>query len=103
MTHRESFDIVSARAVARLNILDELCLPLVKEQGWFVALKGKKADEELKEAQRGVSLLGGKVEKTVSFYLQDHDDERHNIYIHKVKKTPSLYPRRYALIKKNPL
>lgn len=103
LTHRESFDIVSARAVARLNILDELCLPLVKEQGWFIALKGKKAKEELVEARQGIALLGGKVEKTVSFYLQENDDERHNIYIHKVKKTPSKYPRRYALIKKNPL
>lgn len=61
--HRQKCDIVMARAVARLNILDELCLPLVKVGGYFLALKGLKATEELEEAGKGIVLLGGQVEK----------------------------------------
>ena len=57
--HRQKCDIVMARAVARLNILDELCLPLVKVGGYFLALKGLKATEELEEAGKGIVLLGG--------------------------------------------
>ena len=60
--HRQEADIVMARAVARLNILDELCLPLVKVNGYFLALKGLKAKEELKEASNGIKILGGRVD-----------------------------------------
>ena len=101
--HRESFDIVTARAVARLNILDELCLPLVKINGDFITLKGLKAQEELKEAKAGIEKLGGKVTKEIDFTLTDENDHRSNIYIHKIKKTPSLYPRTFGKIKKKPL
>lgn len=101
--HRESFDIVTARAVARLNILDELCLPLVKVNGDFITLKGLKAQEELKEAKVGIEKLGGKVTKEIDFTLTDENDHRSNIYIHKAKKTPSLYPRAFGKIKKKPL
>ena len=80
--HRESFDIVTARAVARLNILDELCLPLVKINGDFITLKGLKAQEELKEAKAGIEKLGGKVTKEIDFTLTDENDYRSNIYIH---------------------
>lgn len=101
--HRESFDIVTARAVARLNILDELCLPLVKLHGDFITLKGLKAKEELVEAKKGIGILGGKVEKDIDFSLTDENDHRCNIYIHKVKITPTKYPRQFAQIKKKPL
>lgn len=101
--HRESFDIVTARAVARLNILDELCLPLVKLDGDFITLKGLKAKEELKEAKNGIEKLGGKVIKEEDFTLTDENDHRCNIYIHKVKPTPSKYPRAFGKIKKKPL
>lgn len=67
--HRQKCDIVMARAVARLNILDELCLPLVKVGGYFLALKGLKATEELEEAGKGIVLLGGQVEKSIDFYF----------------------------------
>ena len=67
--HRQKCDIVMARAVARLNILDELCLPLVKVGGYFLALKGLKATEELEEAGKGIVLLGGQVEKSIDFTL----------------------------------
>jgi 16S rRNA (guanine(527)-N(7))-methyltransferase GidB len=103
LKHREDFDVVMARAVARLNILDELCLPLVKKNGYFIALKGLKAKEELQEAQKGIQLLGGKVEKEVDFLLTDENDHRSHIYIQKIKATPMKYPRAFAKIKKNPL
>lgn len=103
LNHRESFDIVTARAVARLNILDELCLPLVKVDGDFITLKGLKAQEELTEAQSGIVKLGGKVYKEVNFTLTDENDHRCNIYIHKVKSTPQKYPRQFGKIKKKPL
>lgn len=101
--HRESFDIVTARAVARLNILDELCLPLVKLNGDFITLKGLKAKEELSEAKRGIEILGGQVVKEVDFSLSDENDYRNNIFIHKVKATPQKYPRAFGQIKKKPL
>lgn len=101
--HRESADIVMARAVARLNILDELCLPLVKVDGYFLSLKGKKAKEELTEAQKGIQLLGGKVISNIEFTLANHDDQRSNIIIRKIKATPKKYPRPFAKIKKQPL
>lgn len=101
--HREIFDIVTARAVARLNILDELCLPLVKMDGDFITLKGLKAQEELNEAKIGIEKLGGKVVKEIEFTLIDDNDHRCNMYIHKVKKTPVQYPRPFGKIKKKPL
>ena len=103
LKHRESFDIVTARAVARLNILDELCLPLVKLGGDFITLKGLKAKEELEEAKTGIEKLGGKVYKQVDFTLTDENDHRCNIFIHKEKATPLKYPRPFGKIKKKPL
>lgn len=103
LNHRESYDIVTARAVARLNILDELCLPLVKVGGYFIALKGAKASEEVSESKNGIEKLGGKIKQRFAFQLPIVSDERENIYIQKVKSTPKTYPRMYAKIKKNPL
>ena len=100
--NREKCDIVMARAVARLNILDELCLPLVKVGGYFLALKGLKADEELQEAKRGIDILGGSVEEIVDFTLTNND-HRSNIILKKVKTTPNKFPRMFAKIKKQPL
>ena len=101
--HRESFDIVTARAVARFEILDELCLPLVKLGGYFIALKGASGQEEFDVAQSGIQKLGGKLESMHAFTLPNHDDQRMNFYIKKVKQTPNKYPRAFAKMKKNPL
>jgi len=100
--HRQKCDIVMARAVARLNILDELCLPLVKVGGYFLALKGLKATEELEEAGKGIVLLGGQVEKSIDFTLTN-DNHRSNISIKKLRDTPAKYPRMFGKIKKQPL
>lgn len=101
--NKETFDIVTARAVARLHILDELCLPLVKQGGYFIALKGTRGKEELEEANKGIEILGGKVKESKEFYLPINKDHRVNIYIEKIRKTPKQYPRDFSKIKKNPL
>ena len=75
----------------------------MKINGDFITLKGLKAQEELKEAKAGIEKLGGKVTKEIDFTLTDENDYRSNIYIHKIKKTPSLYPRTFGKIKKKPL
>ena len=101
--HREEFDYVTARAVARLNILDEICLPLVKINGYFIALKGNDGLVEIEECKDAISKLGGKIENVHEFYLPSENSKRINIYIKKVNKTNTLYPRDFAKIKKNPL
>ncbi|WP_249029320.1 16S rRNA (guanine(527)-N(7))-methyltransferase RsmG [Tannockella kyphosi] len=101
--HREQYDIAMARAVARLNILDELCLPLVKVDGYFLSLKGRQAEVEIQEAKKGIEKLGGKIEKQISFNLANEDDQRCNIIIKKTKQTQKTYPRMFSKIKKQPL
>ncbi len=103
LKHREQADVVMARAVARLNILDEICLPLVKKDGYFLSLKGRQGHEELDEARKGIQILGGQVESIHDFTLSDDDDHRSHIIIKKVKLTPAQYPRQFAKIKKKPL
>lgn len=98
---REQFDIATSRAVARLNLLAELCLPFVKVGGYFLAMKGASAREELDEAERAISLLGGKTEAVAEYPI---GDAIHRVVIvRKVKKTPPQYPRRFAKIKQQPL
>ena len=101
--YRESFDFAFSRAVARLDILCELCLPMVKTGGAFIAMKGPDFDEELNEAKKGIALLGGRVEKCVGYTIPDTDITHSLIIIRKHKPTPPKYPRRWAQIKKQPL
>ena len=100
---REFFDIVTARAVARLNVLAELCLPLTKIDGYFVAMKGQSGDDELKEAKKAIELLGAKFEKKVEFELPNDAGKRIILVFKKIKPTPSKYPRAFAKIKEKPL
>lgn len=100
---REAFDVVTARAVARLNVLAELCLPLVKLGGLFIAMKGQSGSEELNEAQSAIKTLGGEVIKTIEFDLPNDAGKREIIVVKKVKKTPQKYPRIFAKIKEKPL
>ena len=67
--HRESYDVVTARAVARMSVLSELCLPLVKNGGVFIAMKGAGGNEELQAGKKAISLLGGEVKDSYSFTL----------------------------------
>ena len=100
--YRERFDLVCARAVARLGALCEYCLPFVRLGGQFAALKGPDAEQELEEAAEAIALLGGKVEKIQSFTLSD-SSERRVIILKKIHPTPTKYPRRGTKIAKNPL
>ena len=102
-TRRERYDYAVSRAVARLNILCELCLPYVKPGGAFLALKGPAAAEELREAEQALAALGGTVEQVYDYDLPG-EVLRHNIIvIRKTGPTPKKYPRRFALIKSAPL
>lgn len=102
---RESFDTVTARAVARLNTLCELCLPLVKVGGYFIAMKSQSTSEEVDEAKAGIELLGGKIEDVYTYTLTGGDEtvERTIVKIKKVKSTPPKYPRNNSQISKKPL
>lgn len=100
---RESFDVVTARAVARLNILSELCLPLVKVGGEFIALKGSSGNEELEEARKAIKTLGGVCKQVLDFDLPLDGGNRTLIVVEKKQKTPLKYPRNFGQIKKRPL
>ena len=100
--HRESFDMVTARAVARANILNELCIPLVKVGGNFVSMKGKNAEEEINEGN-SLNILKGKIINQAEYYLPKEDSKRVLIVINHFEKCPNKYPRAFASIKKNPL
>ena len=100
---RESYDFAVSRAVARLNVLCELCLPYVRIGGAFLALKGPALSEELDESKKAISLLGGKLERVFDYSIPGVE-ARHNIaVIRKLYSTPPKYPRRFAQIKKSPL
>ena len=100
-TRRESYDVATSRAVARLNVLLELTAPYVKVGGYVAAMKGTAAEEELQEAKNAISQLGLKVEKILQFPM---DDTNHTlILLKKVKPTPPRYPRKFAKIKQSPL
>ncbi len=101
--YRESFDVVTARAVARLSILAELCLPLTKVGGLFVAMKGASGDLELQEAEFAIQILGGKIIKKYAFTLPDEEEQRQIIVIEKIMPTPRKYPRAFGKIKEKPL
>ena len=100
---REAFDFVTSRAVARLPVLCELCLPLVKIGGYFVALKGAQYEDELIEAERALRVLGAEVAQVKQVRLPGLEDVRAVIYLKKVKATPAAYPRRAGLPEKKPL
>jgi 16S rRNA (guanine527-N7)-methyltransferase len=101
--HRETFDIALARAVAPLNILSELSIPLLKVGGLFVAMKGPSAEDELTNARKALAIMFSSIEKIQRTTLFTNGDIRNNIIIKKNKQTPGKYPRRYAEIKSNPL
>lgn len=101
--HRAAYDIVTARAVARMSVLSELCVPLVKKGGYFVAMKAASSKEELDDAKAAIATLGGKVEEDYAFELPKEEGERHIILIKKAKETPKKYPRKPGLPNKKPL
>lgn len=101
--YREIFDLVVARAVAPLNILNEICLPLVKISGKFIAYKALNIDSELNNINIGLSLLGATLIKQDSYQLPNNYGTRNLLIFQKNKLTPLKYPRTYQQIKNNPL
>lgn len=100
--HSEDFDIVTSRAVANQSILNELCLPLVKNNGYFISMKAN-VDEELEDAQRSFEILGGYVEDINKIKLPIEESNRTIIKIKKIKSADKKYPRDFKEIKKKPL
>lgn len=99
--YREKFDVVTARAVARLNVLSEFCIPLAKVNGYFLSLKSQKSEEEKEEALKAITILGGKINKDNLFYIEG--EERHILEILKIKTTPDKYPRKAGIPLKKPI
>lgn len=100
---RHMFDVVTARAVAQLNVLSELCLPLVRTGGQFIVMKGKKAQQELNESKFALDLLGGELTKVHQLSLPKEESDRYIMIIDKKRKTPKKYPRKPGTPNKSPL
>lgn len=101
--HRAKYDLVVARAVARLPALLEYTLPLVKLNGYFVAMKGITADEEVKSADSALNILGGVYERTQTLQLPDVETPHHLVVVRKVSATPHAYPRRAGIPTRKPI
>ena len=102
-SQREAYDIATSRAVARLSVLAELCLPYVRVGGYFIAMKGPDFDEELENAKAAIKLLGGKCERCETYIIPGTDIKHSAIIIKKLEETDRKYPRKWAQIKKGEL
>lgn len=100
---RQQFDVVLARAVARMSVLSELCLPLVKKNGLFLVMKGAQAADELADAKRAINVLGGHLEQTFTFSLPVEDSDRTIYHIRKIKNSPKKFPRKPGTPNKEPI
>lgn len=101
--HREVYDAAVSRAVANLAVLSEFCLPYVKVGGYFVAMKGPSVDEEIMNAKRAISILGGKIEDMIKVNIEGSDLNHNLIVVKKIKNTPKIYPRKAGTVVKKPL
>ncbi len=100
---REKYDLCVSRAVANLTTLSEYCLPFVKVGGEFISYKSEKITEEMGNAKKAISILGGKFDRSKDFNLPDSDIYRNLVVIKKVKETPKKFPRKAGLPSKEPL
>lgn len=101
--HREQYDFAVSRAVAQLNVLAELSLPLVKQGGAFIAMKSKDTDEELERAKKAIRLLGGEIEKIIAYTIPHTEITHRLVVIRKKNHTPKQYPRPFRKISASPL
>ena len=101
--HREQYDFAVSRAVAQLNVLAELSLPLVKQGGAFIAMKSKDTDEELERAKKAIRLLGGEIEKIIDYTIPHTEITHRLVVIRKKNNTPKQYPRPFRKISASPL
>lgn len=102
-THRDAYDLVTARAVARLAVLNEFCLPFAKVGGTFVAMKGADLTEEIEESKYSIDKLNGKLTRVERMQLPSEGSDRHLVIIEKINSTPALYPRKAGVPLKTPL
>ena len=102
-TYRAQFDTVVSRAVANMTVLSEWCLPFLKVGGYFLALKGPLAEQELLDAKKAIHILGGEVESVFSAKIPHSDLDHKIIIVKKVRQTPQQYPRKPGIATKNPL
>jgi len=100
---REQYDVVLARAVARLDILSELALPLIKKGGKLIAFKATQTKQEVAGAQRAIVVLGGKFVQKHGYKLPNSEEERFLVVVEKCKETPKKYPRKPGLPNKKPI
>ncbi|WP_066889307.1 16S rRNA (guanine(527)-N(7))-methyltransferase RsmG [Clostridium nigeriense] len=100
---RESFDVATSRAVANMAVLSEFCLPYVRVNGYFVALKGPAIEEELKEGQKAINTLGGSLENIIEVNIEESDLKHNIVEIKKVNKCPKTYPRKAGTVNKKPI
>lgn len=100
---REQYDFAVSRAVAQLNVLAELSLPLVKQGGAFIAMKSKDTDEELERAKKAIRLLGGEIEKIIDYTIPHTEIIHRLVVIRKKNHTPKQYPRPFRKISASPL
>ena len=102
-SERENYDIVCSRAVARLNVLAEYCIPFAKKGGYFIAYKADRVNEEMEEGKKAVRILGGRVDQVISFQLPGTDYNRTLVQVIKEKHTSGKYPRKAGTPGKDPL
>lgn len=102
-SEREKYDIACSRAVARLNILAEYCLPFVKKGGYFIAYKAERLKEEMEEGKKAVKILGGRMDQVISFQLPGTDYNRTLVQVIKERHTSGKYPRKAGTPSKDPL
>lgn len=100
---RQFYDFATARAVANLPVLCELCLPFVRVGGTFFALKGANAPHEIADAANAIAKLGGKLENSSEYHVPGDDAPRYLLTIRKISPTPAVFPRHYSQISKKPL
>src|SRR5690606_14908920 len=101
--HRDRYDVVTARAVARLNVLNEFCLPFVRPGGHFIAMKGSQGKEELAEAGKSFQELRGALVSTHEMQLPEEEGQRLLIVVKKTGATPGKYPRKPGTPLKQPI
>ena len=101
--YREQYDICISRAVASLDTLSEYCMPFVKKGGYFISMKGPNVEEELKDSEKAIKILGGKIINTEILTLPESDIRHSLIVIKKINETPTKYPRAGGKPRNNPL
>ena len=101
--YREKFDVSTSRAVANFATLSEYLIPLIKQQGKSICMKGSEIEEELNNSKKAIKVLGGKILKVDEFTLPNSDIKRNIIVIKKVENTPAKYPRKPGIPAKEPI